>query len=47
MANKKPILDDFDKKMEEIRKRHITRSPLQGLGESIKRRLSGSKTPKA
>lgn len=43
----KVTIEDFDKKMDEIRKKHQGSNPFQSLRDSLKRRISGSKTPKA
>ncbi len=38
-------IQDFDKQMEDIRKKHRGgANPFQGLRDSLKRRISGNKT---
>ncbi|KKM94100.1 hypothetical protein LCGC14_1201760 [marine sediment metagenome] len=46
MVDKKPILVNFDKQMEEIRKRHrgTSGNTLGRLRESVRNRLSGRKS---
>jgi len=41
MVDKKPALEDFDKRMEDIRKRHrLPPNPLERLRKSVRNKLS-------